>query len=123
MCEVLHPFEVFKKSGFEVDLASETGSYQADWLLQQKEWLKDEERRVWEDHNSEFRSKLDKLLKPADVKWEESIAANKYSRGDIISAVCHGGAIFPGIKDKKTGKSIISGKEVTGFTTQGEIEE
>ncbi|UPX10597.1 D-lactate dehydratase [Ascochyta rabiei] len=37
----------------------------------EKEWLKDEERRVWEDHNSEFRSKLDKLLKPADVKWEE----------------------------------------------------
>ena len=46
-----------------------------------------------------------------------------YSKGDIISAVCHGGAIFPGIVDKSTGKSIISGKEVTGFTTQGEIEE
>ena len=46
-----------------------------------------------------------------------------YSKGDIISAVCHGGAIFPGIIDKSTGKSIIFGKEVTGFTTQGEIEE
>jgi putative intracellular protease/amidase len=46
-----------------------------------------------------------------------------YSRGDIISAVCHGGAIFPGIIDKSTGKSIIDGKEVTGFTTQGEEEE
>jgi putative intracellular protease/amidase len=46
-----------------------------------------------------------------------------YSRGDIISAVCHGGAIFPGIIDKETGRSIIAGKEVTGFTTQGEIEE
>lgn len=53
----------------------------------------------------------------------QSIAANMYNRGDIISAVCHGGAIFPGVIDKKTGKSIISGKEVTGFTTQGEIEE
>lgn len=46
-----------------------------------------------------------------------------YARGDIISAVCHGGAIFPGIIDRQTGKSIISGKEVTGFTTQGEIQE
>jgi len=46
-----------------------------------------------------------------------------YSKGDIISAVCHGGAIFPGIIDKATGKSIIAGKKVTGFTTQGEIEE
>ena len=46
-----------------------------------------------------------------------------HSRGDIISAVCHGGAIFPGIIDKSTGNSIIDGKEVTGFTTQGEEEE
>ena len=36
---------------------------------------------------------------------------------------CHGGAIFPGIIDPSTGKSIISGKKVTGFTTQGEKEE
>ena len=46
-----------------------------------------------------------------------------YGKGDIISTVCHGGAIFPGIIDESTGKSIIFGKEVTGFTTQGEIEE
>ena len=34
-----------------------------------------------------------------------------------------GGAIFPGIVDAGTGKSIIEGKEVTGFTTKGEEEE
>ncbi|KAF1348462.1 class I glutamine amidotransferase-like protein [Delphinella strobiligena] len=144
--EALHPFNVFKKAGFEVDLVSETGSYQPDWLSQQKDWLKDDERKVWEDLSSEFRSKLDHLLKPSDVNWEEygiffasaghaslidypdakglqDIAANMYAKGYIISAVCHGGAIFPGIIDKSTGKSIISGKEVTGFTTQGEEEE
>jgi len=69
--EALHPFEVFKKAGFEVDLVSETGSYSPDWLSQQKDWLKDEERQIWEDHSGEFRSKLDKLLKPSDVKWED----------------------------------------------------
>ena len=36
---------------------------------------------------------------------------------------CHGGAIFPGIIDPRTGKSIIDGKKVTGFTTKGEEEE
>ena len=46
-----------------------------------------------------------------------------YSKGDIISSVCHGGAIFPGVIDESTGKSIIAGRKVTGFTTQGEIEE
>lgn len=36
---------------------------------------------------------------------------------------CHGGAIFPGIIDPATSKSVISGKKVTGFTTKGEEEE
>lgn len=36
---------------------------------------------------------------------------------------CHGGAIFPGIIDSSTGKSIIANRRVTGFTTQGEEEE
>lgn len=33
---------------------------------------------------------------------------------------CHGGAIFPGIIDSSSKKSIINGKKVTGFTTKGE---
>lgn len=144
--EALHPFNVFRAAGFEVDLVSETGSYQADWLSQQKEWLKDEDRKIWEDPSSEFRSKLDHILKPEDVNYEkyglffasaghaslidypdakglQSIASQMYTQGGIISAVCHGGAIFPGIIDSKTGKSIISGRKVTGFTTKGEEEE
>ena len=64
--EALHPFNVFKEAGFEVDLVSETGSYQADWLSQQKDWLPDEDRKVWEDRNSEFRKKLDAGLRPGD---------------------------------------------------------
>lgn len=69
--EALHPFDVFRAAGFEVDLVSETGSYSPDWLSTQKEWLSDEERTVYEDHSSLFRSKLDKLLTPEDVKAEE----------------------------------------------------
>lgn len=145
--EALHPFEVFKKAGFEVDLVSETGTYQPDWLSQTNDWLPEADRKVYEDHSSEFRSKLDKLLKPSDIKWDEyglffasaghaslidypdakglqQIAANLYTKTQgIVSAVCHGGAIFPGILDPVTGKSIIDGKKVTGFTTQGEEEE
>jgi putative intracellular protease/amidase len=65
--EALHPFLVFKNAGFDVDLVSETGFYQADWLSQQKESLNDEDRAIWEDSSSEFRSKLDHLLKPSDI--------------------------------------------------------
>lgn len=69
--EALHPFRVFRDAGFEVDLVSETGTYQPDWLSQQKDWLPDEDRKIWEDHSSEFRSKLDHLLKPEDVDWSK----------------------------------------------------
>lgn len=65
--EALHPFKVFHQAGFEVDLVSETGTYQPDWLSQQKDWLPQEDKAIWEDHSSDFRSKLDKLMKPSDV--------------------------------------------------------
>ena len=42
-------------------------------------------------------------------------------RGGIVGTVCHGPAIMPGIIDSKTGKSIIHGKTVTGFTIEGEL--
>ncbi|PHH61632.1 hypothetical protein CDD81_8096 [Ophiocordyceps australis] len=143
--EALHPFLVFKKAGFDVDLVSETGTYQADWLSLTEEYLSGEDKRIWEDTGSEFRSKMEKLHKPGavdaknfgiffasaghaslidypDAKGLQKIASEMYANGAIISAVCHGGAIFPGIKDA-SGKSIISGRKVTGFTTQGEEEE
>ena len=144
--EALHPFNVFREAGFEVDIVSETEPYQPDWLSQQKEWLAGDDALVWEDHNSEFRSKLDRILKPADEKYDnygisfasaghtslidypdakglQAIWSKMYTDGSIISAVYHGGTIFPGIIDPSTGKSIIAGKKVTGFTTQGEEEE
>lgn len=62
---------MFRKAGFEVDLISETGTCQPDWVSQQKDWLNDKDRAVWEDHLSEFRSKLDKLLKPSDIDPEK----------------------------------------------------
>ena len=143
--EALHPFDVFVEAGFEVDLASETGSYSADWLSTTDDWLKPEERKVYEDHSSAFRSKLDKLYKASDLKAEnyglffasaghaslidypdakdlQRLASGIWADGGIVSAVCHGGAIFKGVLDK-AGKPIIAGRNVTGFTTRGEEEE
>ena len=53
--EALHPFNIFREAGFEVVLVSETGTYQAVWLSQQKDELPGEDPKVWEDPSSEFR--------------------------------------------------------------------
>ena len=142
--EALHPFEGFRKAGFEVDLVSETGKYTPDALSMTKPWITDEELKVYEDKNSEFRQKLDNLKKPSDIdptkyglffasaghaalidypddKGLQEIASKIWEAGGIVSAVCHGGAILPGVKDQ-SGKSIISGRKITGFTDKGEEE-
>jgi putative intracellular protease/amidase len=141
--EALHPYNVFKAAGFEVDLVSEEGRWTEDWLSLQPGFLSDEERKQYDDKNSEFRKQMDKNLKPGDVDADKygiifasaghaalidypnatglkKIASNIWARGGIVSAVCHGPAIFPGINDSTTGKPIISGKTITGFTTEGE---
>jgi D-lactate dehydratase len=55
------------------------------------------------------------------AKGLQAIAADIWDRGGIVGAVRHDPAIMPGIIDSKTGKSIIHGKTVTGFTIEGEL--
>jgi D-lactate dehydratase len=59
--EALHPFQVFKAAGFEVDFVSEKGTYTADWLSLQDDFLPAEDRKVYEDLDSEFRYKMDHM--------------------------------------------------------------
>ena len=51
----------------------------------------------------------------------QAIGMDVWVRGGIVGAVCHGPAILPGIIDSKTGKSIVEGKTVTGFTIEDEL--
>lgn len=81
----MHPFLVFKDAGFDVDLVSETGSYQPDWLSEQKDWLHDEDKVIWEDKSSEFRSKLDNLLKPSDINPNDVSRFYRYQRHKLTS--------------------------------------
>ncbi|KAK9761673.1 plasma membrane heat shock protein [Basidiobolus ranarum] len=143
--EALHPYEALVNAGFEVDLASETGHYGIDGHSLAKDFLTEDDEKVLNDPNHEFNVKLNSQLhkasdlNPADyglffasaghaTLWDyptarglQHIAEDIYKRGGVVSAVCHGPAILPGIIDSNTGKSIIAGKTVTGFTTEGEI--
>lgn len=52
---------------FKVDLASETGSYVADWLSQQPDFFNGDDPTTCNDTASEFRQKLDNMTKAADL--------------------------------------------------------
>lgn len=142
--EALHPYLTLTKAGFQVDLASETGTYGIDEHSTAKMFLSDDDEKILHDPNHEFNVKLKNLHKASDLKpsdyglffasaghatlWDYptatsliAIAQDIYKRGGVVSAVCHGPAILPPIKDAN-GDSIIKGKTVTGFTTQGEID-
>jgi hypothetical protein len=51
----------------------------------------------------------------------QSVAGDIWDRGGVVAAVCHGPVLLPRVIDSKTGKSIIAGKTVTGFSLEGEM--
>ena len=112
--QALQAFQIFRKAGFEVDLVSEQGVYFPDWLSVHKEWLEGEEREIYENRDSELRSKLDHLMTPGEIREDgyglffaagghaalmdfpdakglQDIASKMYMAGGIVSAVSHGG--------------------------------
>ena len=62
----------------------------------------------------------DPFLYPT-AKGLQAVATDVCDRGGVVGTVCHGPAILPGVIDSKTGRSIIEGKTVTGFTIEGEL--
>lgn len=141
--EALTPYNVLTAAGFEVDLASETGKYTPDWLSQQPDFLKGKNLAIWNNPNSEFRQKLDHMVKAADLDASkygvffasaghaalidyptatglQNIATQVWANGGIVSSVCHGPAIFANVIDPATNEPLIKGKRITGFTTEAE---
>jgi D-lactate dehydratase len=145
LTEALHPYEVFTAAGFEVDLASETGTFGFDFNSLTPPFLSGSDEAVYHNPQHPFMVDLKSNLKKASglkrgdygvffasaghsalydyptAKGLQAIAGDIWDRGGIVGAICHGPAIMPGIIDSKTGKSIIEGKTVTGFTIEGEL--
>ncbi|CAK7272943.1 plasma membrane heat shock protein [Sporothrix epigloea] len=141
--EALHPYNVLTAAGFQVDLASETGKYTADTNSLDPSALQGEDRATWEDTNSTFRQKLDKMKPAKELLMEDygifyaagghatlidfpnahalhEIAAQTWDKGGVVASVCHGPAIFDGLLDLKTRQPLIKGKKLAGFPTEGE---
>src|ERR1700761_7658818 len=63
--EALHPFEVLTQAGFEVDLATETGTYGLDDLSLTSRFLAGDDKSVFENPKHPFNVKLKSQLKKA----------------------------------------------------------
>jgi putative intracellular protease/amidase len=142
--EVAHPYQALTKAGFEVDLTSETGTFVIDTYSLSEEFLSEEDTKILDDSSHPFSVLLKSgVRKASELKASDyglffasagfasvydyptastlqAIAEDVWKRGGVVAAVCHGGAIFPGIRDADSGNSIIAGKEVTGFSTEGD---
>ncbi|KAJ5245932.1 ThiJ/PfpI [Penicillium chermesinum] len=141
--EALHPFKALVAAGFEVDLTSETGSYTPDWLSLQPDFLNGSDLETWKDLDSDFRKKLDNMPKASEVDGSQyglfyasaghaalldyptasalqEIAEQVWANGGVVSSVCHGPAIFANVLDRSTGAHLVTGKRITGFTTEAE---
>lgn len=141
--EALHPFEVYRKKGFEVQFSSETGTFGYDEHSTGEDFLNGEDRAVFEDPNSDYNVTLKNIKKASDLdakdydiffasaghgslidypkaKGLQKLAAGIYDKGGVVSAVCHGPAIFEDLIDLKTNEPLIKGKKITGFTDVGE---
>lgn len=143
--EALHPFEVLAEAGFEVDFASETGTWGFDEFSLLPPFLAGSDKAVHENPEHPFMVKMTShVMKASDVdssayglffasaghaalydyptaKGLQAVASDVWGRGGIVSAVCHGPVILPGITDAATGRSIADRKGVTGFTVEGEM--
>lgn len=144
LVEALHPFDIFKDNGYEVDFVSETGTFGFDEHSLAPDFLSGKDLEVYKDPKSDFNQHLKNIKKASEVnaddygiffasaghatlfdypkaKGLQDLAQEIWAKDGVIAAVCHGGAIFDGLIDKATGKPLIEGKSITGFTDIGEI--
>ncbi|CDO93431.1 unnamed protein product [Kluyveromyces dobzhanskii CBS 2104] len=141
--EALHPFNYYKSEGYEVDFVSENGKFGFDEHSLIPDFLSGQDKVDFEDKNSAFNKALAKTKSASEVdsseyqiffasaghgtlfdypkaKGLQKIASQIYAKNGVVAAVCHGPAIFDGLVDSATGKPLIEGKVITGFTDVGE---
>lgn len=130
--EIIYPYDVFIKAGYQVDFISPKGGAIPLGYLNtsdslQKKYLYD----AW------FMDKLKHTLKPTEIVADhyiaifysgggaamfgiaedptiQHIAKTIYNKNGVISTLCHGTAGIAYLKDDN-GKSLYAGKKITGY--------
>lgn len=137
LSEVSHPWEVLTSAGYEIDFVSPKGGKAPVDALDLKDPIN---KKFW--NNKKYRAKVENTMKPAQVNpkdyiaihyagghgtmWDfadnkeiANIAAKIYESKGVVSAVCHGPSGLLNVK-LSTGKYLIAGKKINGFTNEEE---
>lgn len=134
--ELAHPYDVFVKAGAELAFASPKGGV-APLDPVSVDMFKDDSsvnflnnhKNLWETTKplSEFADAADKfdavfypgghgpMFDLATDAASHKLIADFASKGKVVSAVCHGPAVFVNVK-LADGTHLLKGKEVTGFS-------
>ena len=121
--EALHPFEVLVSAGFEVDLASETGSFGFDFNSLQPPFLSGSDKAVYNNPDHPFMAKLAKLNKAEDLKKTESTAFSSRQRVMRRSMttrprrVCRQSPLTSGIVEASSGPSAMDRQSCLASST------
>jgi len=144
--ETYHPYDEFTKAGYKCDFVSLTGSGAPDEhsvsAAGQLSQLELSAFKVWNDKSHPIHKDIAALKKPEQVRaddydivffpgghacvWDlpsatplHKLAATVYEKGGVVAAVCHGPAVFGGLK-LSDGTYLVNNKRAAGFTVEEE---
>ncbi|WP_080059367.1 type 1 glutamine amidotransferase domain-containing protein [Spirosoma aerolatum] len=132
LTELAHPYEAFKKQGYEIDIYSVKGGEAPIDLVElddpvNQAFLNDEgitKMKNTKSINELSTDGYDAVFVPGglgpvvdmtDNPPVQNILASFYDSGKVVSAVCHGPVSLGNVK-LKDGSYLVRGKNVTGFS-------
>ena len=137
LTELAHPYEAFKKQGYDIDIYSVKGGKAPIDMVELEDpinaaFLKDEGLKKMDNTKSVVDISLDgydavfvpgglgPVVDMTDNPPVQKILANMYDTGKVVSAVCHGPVSLANVK-LKDGSYLVKGKKVTGFSAAEEL--
>ncbi|OQP42936.1 thiamine biosynthesis protein ThiJ [Niastella yeongjuensis] len=137
LTEVAHPYETFKKQGYDIDVFSVKGGEAPIDMVElddptNKAFLADEgltkfknttgiDKALVDNYDAVFvPGGLAPVVDMPDNPTVQNILSSMYDKGKVVSAVCHGPVSLINVK-LKDGSYLVDGKKVTGFSIAEEM--
>jgi putative intracellular protease/amidase len=137
LTEVAHPYEAFKKQGYDIDVYSVKGGEAPIDMVEETDpvnvaFLNDDGLTKMKNSSSIEDVSVDKydavfvpggLAPVVDMPENptvQKILSSMYEKGGVVSAVCHGPVSLINVK-LKDGTYLVDGKKVTGFSIAEEL--